>query len=316
MNWISLLVGTVYAVAAFLIMPLLVIDAGEVNCEKEEVKIQSGSITLTGTLTLPKSDAPYPCVVLHLDPSSRGLLEAADAFAPIYFNQMADDLARNGIASLWYEMRGADLPQREYLEFTLQDFADDALAAVRFLEQRPGINSNRIGLCGLSGGGGLAALTASRSKNVDFLVLLATPGVSAEEADLIQNEAMGRARGATEEEVQETQRMSQRIHQAIRSGKADETLEADIRTVLIEGLKSIPEAQRPPVDSFVQAQIDRILSPYLKYLFDLDLRCSLGLNRTVFAWVGYISTHRSQRFQWANLKLLPHSFLHGKLHLQ
>lgn len=271
MNWISLLVGTVYAVAAFLIMPLLAIDAGEGNCEKKEVKIHNGAITLSGILTLPVSGAPYPCLVLHLDPSSRGILGAAEAFAPKYLNKMANDLARNGIATLWYEMRGADLSHKEYLEFTLEDFADDALAAVRFLEQRPEIDSSRIGLCGLSMGGGLAALTASRSKEVDFLVLLEAPGVSAEEADRIQSEAMGRARGATEEEIQEIQRGLKQIYRASRSGKVDEAFKADMHTQASETLKNLPEEQRPPVDQFVQAQLDRILSPNFRYLLELDV---------------------------------------------
>jgi len=284
MDWetISMLAG--YAIAALLIVPpsALAFEAGNTgsikgsdsqkdeaqNYEKKEVRFYSGPMILSGTLTLPISDPPYPCIVLQGAGSQAGLLEAQNAFFPKYLNQMANDLARNGVATLWFEMRGADLPQKEYLKFTLEDFADDVLAAVQFLEQRTEIDSSGIGLGGLSEGGWTVALAASRSNKVDFLILLDSPSFPVEESDRLQMEAMGRARGASEEEIEDMHLGLKRIYEASRSGKVDEDLQAGIRKQATETIKNLPEEQRPPVDSFVQAQIDRILSPNFRYLLD------------------------------------------------
>ena len=266
MNWMTASVVTAYAIAAFMIVPLLAIGSEAEYYEKKEVQIHNGPLILSGTLTLPRPAAPYPCIVLQVAASQPGMLDAADDFFPKYLNQMANDLARGGIATLWYDMRGADLSHKEYLKFTLEDFADDALAAVQFLRKRAEIDSNRIGLCGLSEGGWTVALAASRSKEVDFLILLESPSIPVEEAD----EAMARARGTTEEKIQEIRRGLKQVYQASRSGKVDVELEAGIRKQTIETLKNLPEKQRPPVDSFVQAQIDRILSPNFRYLLDFQ----------------------------------------------
>ncbi|MFN2371301.1 MAG: alpha/beta hydrolase family protein, partial [Candidatus Krumholzibacteriia bacterium] len=57
---------------------------------------------------------------------------------------------------------------------TTADFADDALAGVRFLRSRPEIAPGRIGLIGHSEGGIVAPLAATRAPDeVAFLVLLA-----------------------------------------------------------------------------------------------------------------------------------------------
>ncbi len=262
MNWISLSVDAVCAVAAFLIIPLLAMHSGEEHFEMKSVQIHNGPVTLSGTLTLPATDTAHPCVVLQGGGSQPGMLDAQDAFFPKYLNQMAHELARGGIATLWYDMRGADLSHKEYLEFTLEDFADDAVAAVQFLKKRPEIDSNRIGLCGLSEGGWTVALAASRSKEVDFLILLESPSLPVEEAEV----AGARARGATEEEIQQMRR----FYQASRSGKLDAAMEAGIRKYATETLNKLPEEQRVPLDQFVQAQIDRILSPNFRYLLDFQ----------------------------------------------
>jgi pimeloyl-ACP methyl ester carboxylesterase len=54
--------------------------------------------------------------------------------------------------------------------FYPEDLANDALAAMRFLQQREDIDSRRIGFWGSSEGGMLATYVASRSKDVAFAI--------------------------------------------------------------------------------------------------------------------------------------------------
>jgi dienelactone hydrolase len=236
--------------------------------EEVEVEIPNESIRLSGTLTLPSGVGPHPCVVLL-----RGhLMEKRDAEALgfRFLENMAHQLAQRGIAVLRCDRRGAGKSTGNLGEATLEDFADDALATVRFLKLRKEIDAKRVGLCGHSEGGWTAALAASRSKNVDFLILLATFGIAVEEAGRIQTEAMGEARGASDEEIQKIHALQKRIYEAARSGKVLNDLESEIREQVTKQFEKLPESQRPPVDAFVQMELARILSPNFRYLLDFD----------------------------------------------
>ena len=57
----------------------------------------------------------------------------------------------------------------------MEDLANDALAGVEFLKGYDQIDPNRIGLFGLSQGGWIAPLAASKSSDVAFIVLYSGP---------------------------------------------------------------------------------------------------------------------------------------------
>jgi dipeptidyl aminopeptidase/acylaminoacyl peptidase len=71
-------------------------------------------------------------------------------------------LARAGLASLRFDFFGSGESEGEFREATLETEIADAEDAVGFFRRQEGIDSQRIGLLGLSLGGALAALTAER----------------------------------------------------------------------------------------------------------------------------------------------------------
>ncbi|RSN14666.1 alpha/beta hydrolase [Nonomuraea sp. WAC 01424] len=77
--------------------------------------------------------------------------------------------ARQGLSVLIYDKRseGYSLYQRSYGQL-----ADDALGAVRTLRQEPGVDPGKVGVWGLSEGGWVAPLAASRSKEIAFVVVV------------------------------------------------------------------------------------------------------------------------------------------------
>lgn len=198
--------------------------------------------------------------------------EDADALGFKFHRVLAHFLAQNGIASLRYDKRGVGQSTGSYAESTLSDFAGDAVAAAHSLSGRVEIDSKRIGLCGHSEGGWVAALAASRLQDANFLILLSTFPLGIEEAGRAQAEAMGRAQGTDDSEVQELQLLQERVYKAARSGEVDETLKLEIRKQVVKGLEMLPAKQRPPVDPFVHSQIENILSPGFLYLLDFDPR--------------------------------------------
>ncbi|MFG1681109.1 alpha/beta hydrolase family protein [Nonomuraea sp. NPDC049269] len=81
----------------------------------------------------------------------------------------AVEFARRGLSVLIYDKRseGYSLFNRSYSQL-----ADDALGAVATLRKQPGVDSAKVGLWGLSEGGWVVPIAASRSKEVAFIVLV------------------------------------------------------------------------------------------------------------------------------------------------
>lgn len=148
----------------------------------EEVQFASDSIRIGGTLTHPTGARRVPAVVLlsGTGPQNRNGAYSASGHQP--FEVLADYLTRRGFAVLRTDDRGVGKTTGNYSRATTADFAQDALAAVRYLRSRPDIDPAQIGLIGHSEGGGAALIAAAQSSDVAFVVSLAgllTPGLTA-----------------------------------------------------------------------------------------------------------------------------------------
>lgn len=126
----------------------------------------SGEVSLRGLIVAPESAAaPRPGLAL---------VHGAGPHPGTDYLPEAEAFARAGIVALVYDKRTEGYSQVERSFATL---ADDAIAAVQALRQRPEVDPARVGLWGLSEGGWVAPLAVSRSTNVAFLVTVAGTGV-------------------------------------------------------------------------------------------------------------------------------------------
>jgi predicted acyl esterase len=114
----------------------------EGRIDQEEVKIQSGTITLAGTLTLPATGGPFPAVVLITGSGPQNRDEEVFGMKP--FRLIADHLTHQGIAVLRCDDRGVGGSTGSTAQTTSSDFADDAVAQVQMLKGRPEIDQARI----------------------------------------------------------------------------------------------------------------------------------------------------------------------------
>ena len=140
--------------------------------ETREVSFSSEGVTLSGLLFMPDGPGPHPAVAfIHGSGASN-----RDGF---WYLTPADHLARQGIAVLLPDKRGTGKSDGAWHTASFDDFAADALAAVRVLAEQPTVARDRIGLVGFSQGGWIAPLAANRSPEVAFVVAvsgsMATP---------------------------------------------------------------------------------------------------------------------------------------------
>ncbi len=135
-----------------------------------------GGVTLAGTLDLPPGRGPFPAVALvgGFGPTNRdGALGGGGGGV---YRQIADGLARRGVAVLRYDKRGigdSTGPNLAWLD--ARPLAADAGTVARALVAMPGVNSSRVALMGHSQGGNLA-LRAARTAPVQRVVTLSAPG--------------------------------------------------------------------------------------------------------------------------------------------
>jgi dienelactone hydrolase len=139
---------------------------GGIQCE--DVRIAVRNTVLDGTVFTPEEAGSYPAVVLVHGAGGgqrSGLIELAEHFA------------RSGIVALVYDKRTVG-----YSALTNRDFgllAEDALVAVRLLRQREEVDPALVGLWGISEGGWVVPIAASRAPDdVAFAVLVSAPMVS------------------------------------------------------------------------------------------------------------------------------------------
>ena len=160
----------------------------------EEVAFANGTTRLAGTLLLPPTGGPHPALVLlhGSGPQNR--------YGTLPFARF---LVRHGVAILAFDKRGVGGSQGNWRKTSFETLADDALAAVDLLRSRRDIDRKRIGLFGVSQGGWIGPLAASRSRKVALVVSVSGPGVTPAEQTLDLIEAELRTEGVPEEEIRE-----------------------------------------------------------------------------------------------------------------
>ncbi len=251
------------------------VEAEPLAYDAEEVTFHNADITLAGTLTLPRTGAPHPAVVMITGSGPQNRDEELFGFK--LFQVIADHLTRNGVAVLRYDDRGVGGSTGSVSQATSEDFAADVIAAVDLLKNRNDIHPARIGLMGHSEGGIVAPIAASQSDDIAFMILMAGTSVTGAEIIFEQSAAITRTTGASEAEIQRNAALQRRVFAAIRSGEGWDEVAAEIRSQIEAGLAAAPDSQRSAitdVDAFieaqVQAQITATRSPWFQFFLDYD----------------------------------------------
>jgi dienelactone hydrolase len=191
--------------------------SGTSTVVEEAVYFVGGKITLAGTLVLPAGSHPHPGVVLFHGSGA----QERDLFTARWF-------AEQGIAALAYDKRGVGESTGNFRTVPFMELCDDGLAAIDYLKSRKEIDTKRIGVWGLSQGGWLGPLAASRSPEVSFVIAVSGPGVSPGEQMIVYYANELRSEGVTESDVQEASVLRRDIWDYLSSGSGYEKAKAEL----------------------------------------------------------------------------------------
>ncbi len=161
----------------------------------EEVRFTVKAKELDGILTRPATEAPYPAIVLLHGSDRSGVNDP-------YYAEHAENLVQSGFAVLRYDGPGWGGKSSEGPGFeTFEYRTEEAIAAVKYLQSRPDIKPDAVGLWGISQGGWICQMAATAYEGVAFIIPVSGPGVTPAEQEVYRVEAESRAAGFDEDEV-------------------------------------------------------------------------------------------------------------------
>lgn len=211
---------------------------------ERDVSFRNGSVELQGTLMLPATGGRAPAVVfLH------GSGPATRAGARPY----AEEFAKLGVASLFFDKRGSGSSGGSWVTSSLDDLAGDALAAVELLKAWDEVDAQRIGFWGVSQAGWVAALAASRSSDIAFMILVSGGGATPHESEMFSYEqAFDRAGLSAAERAEASQTLDAYFHYLATGEGRSEVVER------IEAARPSPWYAVAPLDRILPSEENRV----------------------------------------------------------
>jgi pimeloyl-ACP methyl ester carboxylesterase len=232
---------------------------------------EKANIELAGTLTIPEGKGPFPAVVMVTGSGAQDRDEALMGHKP--FLVISDYLTRNGIAVLRYDDRGFAKSKGVFATSTTYDFADDAEAGLMWLRKQPLIDINHIGIAGHSEGGLIAPIVASRNNNVNFIILLAGPGISGEDIILAQTDIISQKSGIKPEEIKKTLMIDKEIFDVIIKEQDKAKATAAARKIMEDAVnndKSTTDVEKSAQLKSIDGKIAQLTSDWFLTFIKLD----------------------------------------------
>lgn len=225
-------------------------------------------VRLSGTLTLPKAGYKGAVAVLVSGSGQQDRDETLFGHKP--FLVWADYLTRAGIGVLRYDDRGVGGSTGDVANATSYDFSLDAEAAVCYLRER---GFSGVGIIGHSEGGMIAPMVAARDTALDFIVLLAAPGIPCDSLLLLQQRAIAQAEVYPENRVESLLQTNRQLYALLRTDMSETALRDSMLYLFRLSLGSdFPEDEfeNPVQEEAVRNQVNMLLTPWFRYFVSYD----------------------------------------------
>jgi len=237
---------------------------------EEEVVFENieAKISLAGTLTLPNKNGKFPVAILISGSGPQDRDESFMGHKP--FLVLSDYLTRQGIGVLRFDDRGVGKSTGDFGIATTEDFSKDVLSAIAYLKTRNDVDVKNIGLIGHSEGGIIAPLAANNSKDIAFMVLLASTGVSGAELSVMQSKTLRQFPVKDEVTFEKNTRKAIAI---VTSDKSESEIEKELTTHYNDFLRPILTSLNVPdekINLFIESQLKTSLKPWSRYFLQYN----------------------------------------------
>ncbi|WP_458119447.1 alpha/beta hydrolase family protein [Paenibacillus sp. Z6-24] len=195
--------GIIAAILLLLLAIFLVQNSYDMT--EEQVSVPTGNGVMTGILTMPRHvDHPVGLIVfVHGD----GPIDASyDGF----YRPIWERFAAAGYASLSLDKRGIGGSAGSWLQQSMEDRANDTVAAIQWAKQQPFIDPSRIGLWGASQAGWVMPKVVAKEPSLAFSILV-SPAINWLRQGRYNTRQEMLRDGATEQEIQQVQQEDQRV---------------------------------------------------------------------------------------------------------
>ncbi len=193
-----------------------------------DVNVPANGFELAATLTRPAdAKGKLPVVILVSGIGSQTRDEVVGD-VPV-FGQLAGVLADEGLAVVRYDHRGTGQSGGRAEAATVQDYADDVRAVVRYLRKRKDVDDRRIAVLGYGEGSAVALEAAAREKRISAIVLVAAMGTTGAARVLEQQQDALAGLKLTDAERASRIDLQKRILAAVETGKGWEGIPPDMR---------------------------------------------------------------------------------------
>jgi len=181
----------------------------------EEIKFFNAvdSIYLAGTFTKPRTDKPFPAVVLVSGSGPQNRDEEIMGHKPFWV--LADYLTTLGYGVLRYDDRGTHQSEGKFGGSTTFDFANDAEAAVHYLMKHEEVNPDQIVVMGHSEGGMIANILGARIEHLSGIVSLAGTSIRGDSILNLQTALISKTQTDNEVELTISKQFNEEIFKTI-----------------------------------------------------------------------------------------------------
>lgn len=242
------------------------------DVESFSFKNEEQDITLSGTLTLPKGDGPFPAAILvsGSGPSDRN----QEILGHKIFMVVADYLTKRGIAVLRYDDRGVGKSEGVHSRATSMDLAHDAASAYRSLIEHSKVRESEVGIIGHSEGGLIAPIVADQVNDLAFIVLLAGPGVPIVDLMIEQISQHLADKGVVEPYLEENKSYVRKLYSVINSSKPMEEHYDTILPMIHNYYESLPSEYKSlfgtTKETYYLSLVSSLSSDWMRYFLAFD----------------------------------------------
>jgi dipeptidyl aminopeptidase/acylaminoacyl peptidase len=136
---------------------------------------------LGGMLFLPDQKENYPlAIIIHGSGSSNRKNS--------WYLALTQGLLKRGTAVLMPDKRGSENSAGEWVGKTIEDLATDTESAIEFAKSQESFKFKSLGIIGISQGGWIAPVVASKSKDLDFVINISGSFTNAGEQLIFEEE--------------------------------------------------------------------------------------------------------------------------------